>query len=447
MATSIIAMVEVVGMFGFDTALIQNPNASRTHYDTAWTLNVIVNSILAVALLILAVPASLVYGEHRVQAMVMWLAVGTFIKGFENIGVVVFQRELRFAQEFKFLAAKRMVSVLVTIPLAVVFRSHWALVAGIVAGRALAVIMSYLIQNYRPRLSLAARRELMHFSKWMMFMAILNFVTTRASDFVVGRFAGAQALGLLNVASETANLPTSDLVAPINRAIFPGYARVAGDAGALKEKYLGVISLIAALAMPAGAGIAATAGLLVPLALGPKWIEATPMLVALSFYSILVVLTTNNHYVYLAIGRPSISTFVGIIHSCILLPSVIIGSAGWGAYGAALAFLGGQVLFTPISMATIARNLKLHLADQLRAFFRPLLAVTAMYGVVSFVEVQVAPSSASARQLIGPFFVCVATGFIVYVAVLYTLWMIAGRPEGPETQIRKWVSDKLGVAV
>ena len=49
------------------------------------------------------------------------------------------------------------------------------------------------------------------------------------ADFVIGRMAGARALGMYAVAYEISNLPTTELVWPITRAVFPGYSRLAGD--------------------------------------------------------------------------------------------------------------------------------------------------------------------------------------------------------------------------
>ncbi len=40
MATAVIAVVEILQAFGFDVALIQNQQATREDYDTAWTLNI-----------------------------------------------------------------------------------------------------------------------------------------------------------------------------------------------------------------------------------------------------------------------------------------------------------------------------------------------------------------------------------------------------------------------
>src|SRR4051812_37866190 len=47
MATAVVAILEVIKSFGFDVALIQNSSATRDHYDTAWTCNVILGLLIA----------------------------------------------------------------------------------------------------------------------------------------------------------------------------------------------------------------------------------------------------------------------------------------------------------------------------------------------------------------------------------------------------------------
>src|ERR1700704_1291480 len=41
LATSLIAMLELLGAFGLDTALIQQPDVGRQQLDTVWTFNVL----------------------------------------------------------------------------------------------------------------------------------------------------------------------------------------------------------------------------------------------------------------------------------------------------------------------------------------------------------------------------------------------------------------------
>ena len=50
LATTFSGALMAMSEFGFDTVLIQNQNATRRHYDTAWTMSVIRNAVLAIAL-------------------------------------------------------------------------------------------------------------------------------------------------------------------------------------------------------------------------------------------------------------------------------------------------------------------------------------------------------------------------------------------------------------
>ena len=88
MATSILAALELLGAFSFDMALIQNQAATRKHYDTAWTFEVLFGVIKCALLLALSVPAAAFYGEPRITAVMQVLALCTLLQGFDNIGVV-----------------------------------------------------------------------------------------------------------------------------------------------------------------------------------------------------------------------------------------------------------------------------------------------------------------------------------------------------------------------
>jgi len=59
------ALLALVGAFGFDLALIQHPNAQRRHFDTVWTFNVLFGLGTAAVLALLAGPAARLYDEPR----------------------------------------------------------------------------------------------------------------------------------------------------------------------------------------------------------------------------------------------------------------------------------------------------------------------------------------------------------------------------------------------
>ena len=99
MATALIAFVELFGSLGLDTALIQRPGATREHFDSAWTMNVLIGASVALALLLCAWPLARFYDDSRLIGLVAFLALGPLIQGCENIGVVAFRKELNFDRD------------------------------------------------------------------------------------------------------------------------------------------------------------------------------------------------------------------------------------------------------------------------------------------------------------------------------------------------------------
>jgi O-antigen/teichoic acid export membrane protein len=360
------------------------------------------------------------------------LAVGSLIQGFENIGVVAFRKEMRFDLEFRYQLARKLAMVGVTVPLAFVLRSYWALVAGIVAGKALGVAYSYYAHPYRPRFTLAARGELLGFSQWLLLNNVVMFLRDRLSDFVIGRLRGPAALGVYSLGYEIANMPTVELAMPINRAVYPGYARLHQKEGSLREGFLAVIGLIALLAIPAGAGVSATAEPLTAVILGAKWMQAVPLIEILAFFGVIMALQTNSYSVFLAIGRPYLQSVVLGVYLAALLPLLILLTRSFGLEGAAWACLASVALMLPVNYALVIRALDIELRALARLFWRPVLAAAVMYAVVTWLlgSLPHGLSNPLLRLVIAGF-----TGAALYFASVFFLWSLAGRPAGAETLV------------
>ena len=431
MAMVLIGALQVLISFSFDVTLIQNPQAGRDQFDTAWTLTLIGSSACALALALLGPAAAAFYQEPRLATIVYLLAGGFALQGLANIGPVTFRRDMRFDQEFKFLLGKRLSTFLITIPAALYFRNYWALIIGQLAGTALSVALSYWMSNYRPRLSLAAKVELFHSSRWLMLHNLFQFLNNSAPQFLIGRWSGAQALGVYAIASEIATLPTTELVAPINRAAFPGYARAAGDLEQLRVSFLKVISSIAIFALPAGVGIVVVADLLVPAVLGWHWSAAIALIQVLAIYGAIQALQTNIGYIYLALGKLRQVTVIAGLQLAILLAILIPLLLRYGVLGAAWAFLASMMLMVPVNQVLVARVLQLGWQQFGACLLRPAVASAALAGGVLLLKqaLHLRPiTSDYVLALLG----CVACGAAIYVAAMLLLWRGAGQPDGAE---------------
>lgn len=427
MAMSVLTLIELMGAFGFDVALIQRQDAQRHHFDTAWTYNVLFSASVALLLLLCAPFAAEFYREPKLQLVLSVLAIGALVQGAENIGTVTFRKQMNFGQEFRFLLSKKLISFTVTMVLAFTLRNYWALVGGIIVGKVCAVLLSYKVHPFRPRFSLAASRDLFHFSKWLLVSNLILFLQNKSDSFILGRTVGAHDLGLYNVASEIAVLPSTELIAPINRAAFPAYSANSANLDALRAKFLSVFGFIGLLAFPMSVGLACVAGPAVAVLLGPQWAAAVPLLQLFTVCGLTSAIQSNLIMVIVALGKPKANTMLSGAMLVLYLPALAYASLQHGALGAAwVHLLMSCVVLAPLHVVFFKLT-GLSPARYFGALWRPLAGALAMAAVVLLLQRQLAGATQPWPALV-QLALCVCAGAISYVTMVLTLWHAAGRP-------------------
>lgn len=434
MATSFIFMAEMLAAFGFDVALIQKQDASEEHYHTAWTCNVLLGVTITVVMLLAAAPIAQFYRHPEVFWVVCALALGPLFNGFENIGVVAFRKDLRFRSEFLFQLSRKVIGFMVVVPLAYFLKSYWALVCGILASKLASTAISYAAHPFRPRFCFTQVKGLMGFSKWLLFNNVVGFMKERSSDFVIGRLNGAEHLGIYNVSYEFAAMPTTELSAPINRALMPGFARIASDPAALRDAYRNAIGMLALLAVPAAAGIFAVAPFLVPVVLGTKWLEAVPLIELLAPNGGMLLFHSSICAVLIASGHPSRVTTTNSLYVLLLLALLIALAPTYGVTGAAAAALGASIVCTPLYLLQVRRALGISVQVFVRAALRPIVAAIAMAALVRLAlptwDAGIGVAVSAAWLITG-----VAIGIASYGVIVFLLWFVSGRPPGAEQMV------------
>lgn len=433
MATSIIAVLELMTAFGFDMALIQNRDAVRHHYDTAWTFNALFGISAALALVAVAPVAAAFYQEPRLELLIPALAGMPLFRGLENIGVVAFRRELEFHREFRFRIIKRLSSFVITVTLAFLWQDYWALIVGMVADAAIGCLLSYLLHPFRPRPSLRGGRDLFGFSVWVLLNSVLAMLRLRVADFMLGRIADARALGFYTVSYEVATLPTTELVMPMNRAVFPAFSKISHDLATLRDSYLKIAAGTLLLTLPAGFGMAAVADLLVPVALGDKWLEAIPIIELLAISGALISFGANTNPVFMAIGRIAVSSMFSALHIALFVGLMLWWAPEEGAVGAARALLTATALTQILPIAYTFKYLSIPVLTYLETVWRPVVGVAAMWFAVRGAVDWLGPLDAyGSAILLLLLLATVALGIVVYGVSVLVLWRWQGRPDGAE---------------
>jgi lipopolysaccharide exporter len=434
MASAVVALIELMGAFGFDSALIQRQELRREHYDTVWTLNLIFGIAIAILLAALAVPAALFYREARLEFILPVLAIGSLVGGLENVGTVSFRKELDFKSEFRFLLAKRFSSFIVTLVLALSFRTYWALVVGVVVSKFFGVLISYHLHPHRPRFTLAARSDLFHFSKWIFISTLIQFLHNRSTDFILGRTVGSHSLGIYNIAAEIASTPSTQLIAPINRAVYPAYARLSNDLEELWDRFMQVFGIICLIAFPVAVGLACVADPVIRLVLGDQWLEAVPIIQIIALCGLGGALQSNLYVVIVALGKPKANTYLSATLLAISLPVVATASLYFGVLGAAYAHLGAAILGLVGIVYVFSRITGMSVQSLIVVVWRPALG-SAIMAVTIFTANSLFDSKIPGVTIFLRVIALIIVGSASYISAVLLLWVLSGRPTSAEQSI------------
>jgi lipopolysaccharide exporter len=432
LAASLFGLLEIMGAFGFELALIQNQRAERQHYDTAWTLNVSYGLASGLVLASIAPAAGRFFGDPRLEGILYVFAACAVLQSFKNIGVVAFQKDLDFRREFLFLFLKKLTSVCATLYLAFTLQNYWALAIGSLISALIGVALSYGMHPFRPRFELSCWRQLMRFSGWVLFSNVVVFAGNRGYELLIGRISGVESVGLYSVANEIANLPTTEIAWPVSKAIFPGFSRMAADAEGLRKSFLATASTIALVTIPAGAGVAMLADPLVRLLLGAKWLPAVPLIQILAIFGVLRAMHAGTGALYLALGKTRFIVWVAMPHVVFGLPAAMVLLTTSGLQGATYAVLAAGAVALTLSLGIARTLLALRLSEIAACFARPIVATTAMAAALHWHHWD--PGlHADTLGLIASTSLLVAGGGAVYVSCLLLFWYCAGKPAGAES--------------
>jgi len=443
LAMTVYAFVDLLGAFGFGYALIQNQDANDEHYNTAWTLNLLFSVMSASLLFVLAPFTADFFREPQLEGVMRFMCFLTLLQGTKNIGTINFQKHMTFDREFRFQILTKLSGFAVTIPLAFALKSYWAMLWGLLGTSLMLVVLSYVMQPFRPRLELGRWREMISFSAWLQINNILTYFNRHTENLLVSRMTGVASVGSLQLAREVGNL-VGELVQPINRAAFPGYARVNKDAPRLCDVFCDVTSMVMIVAFPVVLGIIATAHLLVPVLLGEQWLHIVPLVQWLAMASLMMVVMSGTHNVLIALARLKWSTAIMACKLVLLVSFLLYFLPRYGVIGVGYAAVLSMGFVLILCYLALRISLALGLRQVVRLLYKPALSSLAMFAVVqSLFPLHWADSSISVQIL--QLTVAVAVGVFCYCLVLSLLWLLAARPEGPELKMLRLVHNRCGL--
>ncbi len=433
MATTFAAAIDALSQLGLQEALIRRREDDERLHDTAFTLQVGRSVITALAIVTCSPLAAVWFEEPRLTSILWVLAALSVVTGFRNIGIVAFRRDMNYNKQFLLLCVPRLIQVAVTIPIALMLHSYWALILGMAVSKMADLLMSYAVHPYRPSMSLKGWRELAAFSLWTWAASIASLIWNRCDPFIIGPAVGAAQLGIYLLASEIAILPVSELIAPATEVMFAGFAMAQKQGSDPVTLAVPVATTLLLMVMPLVIAVSCASGYIVAALLGPAWTAAQPLVANAAWlgvfspysYVCAAALVAANHVRY--------NFIVNSIASVIKLAGLVVAVSFTSNL---LALMIVSVLIVGLEAAVfiiaLVRSGDARAGDSAGAVLRIMISAIATLAVLLATGLPWRPVTAPAWQALGMGGVLGCGAISIFMALSYALWWAAGRPDGPE---------------
>jgi O-antigen/teichoic acid export membrane protein len=433
LAAGLIQGLDAVAGFGTEGAIIRIATPGRDIYDAGFTINVVRGVLTAFVMALAAIPIARFFSNPDLVLVIWVLAAGWAVNAFTNIGMVEYRRLLAFDMEFKIKIIPRLLALAITIPVAFVWHSYWALIAGIVFNQVITVVLSYLLHPYRPRFGVAGMRQIFGFSFWEWVIGLTGLVGGRADTIIIGRLLGTASVGVYGIGGEIASLPSTEIVAPLCRVLFSGFVEEERHGKDGSSTLLRVLALLAMITIPMNVGLSVMAYPIVKLCFGPEWLDAVPLIQLLGLAGSFSLFNAVGEALFSARGWLKTILWLVVVTTITRLVLLLLLIPRFGLFGGAMAAALISIMQEIIYVMTSLRRLNISLRQVLRSIMRPVLAVTFMAAVLAVTRLGWIDHDDGNAALWIDLFSGAALGAIVYVLSVIGLWLAAGRPNSAET--------------
>jgi O-antigen/teichoic acid export membrane protein len=383
MVTAFTGVLNLFRDFGLSTATVQRENVTNEELSTLFWINVLVGVVLAACALIFSPFVVRIYHEPRLLGVTMVMSLGFL---FNALGVqhsALLQRHLRFTALAIINVVSLVVSTIVAVVMAKMGFGYWALVAQTVTLPLTITIGVWIAAAWAPGMPRYGEqiRSMMKFGGTLTLNGLVVYIGYNMDKVLLGRYWGAEDLGLYGRAYQLINIPTDNLNQSVGEVAFSALSRVQNDRPRLRNYFLKGYSLVLAMTIPITIMSAFFATDLIHVLLGPKWDSAIPIFRLLAPTILIFAMINPLAWLMFALGMVGRSLKVALVLAPVVMFGYLVGLKYWdkigmhnGPEGVALGYSAIMALWAIPHIAWCVRDTGVSLRDILVTVSKPLFS-------------------------------------------------------------------------
>jgi O-antigen/teichoic acid export membrane protein len=421
MVTAFTGVLSLFRDFGLSSAAVQRTTVTDEQLSTLFWINILVGSLLGLTGVAMAPAIAAFYHEPRLFGVTAVLAAGFLFNAAGVQHSALLQRQMRFTA----LAVINVVSLIVGTAIAIAGAEagygYWALVAMTVTLPLISTIGFWLATGWLPG---APRRRtgirsMMRFGGTLTLNGLVAYVAYNAEKIMIGRFWGADAIGIYGRAYQLVNIPTENLNSAVGEVAFSALSRLQGDPIRLRSYFLKGFSLVLGLTLPITIACALFADDVVSVLLGPKWKDTAAIVRLLAPTIAIFAIINPLGWLLYSIGLVARGLKIALVFAPVMIAGYVMGLR-YGPQGVAFAYSAVMLLWVMPFIAWCVHGTVVSFRDILLAVIRPLASGVLAGGLAFLVRL-------SCGQLLSPLPRLILESSVLFVTFLGMLLFVAGQ--------------------
>lgn len=340
--SSIVILGQTVITAGLGQALIQRDKIENAHYDTAYVVTLGIGLLMYFLGLIIFYIHSLISDSTFFLLLYSVLGMTLVINSHTTIQRSILLKELSFKVITKSTLPSVIIAGILSISLALIYESLWAIVFNIFLQQAL---LSIFITIKNPRIpkfafSLQHFQDLWNFSWKLQLSALINVLNEHFSNLLVAYCYNFSSVAYFSRAKSIPRLLAGNLIAICESVTFPILAKITNEKDRQLNNYRISITFLGFMVFPICTSLVVFGYDFVNLLFGGKWLQMVPYMQLLAIGAAIAVFKSAS-LTYLKLNG---ATDVILNFRIIELAIMIIGSIIAVKYG--LIFLALSYLLT-----------------------------------------------------------------------------------------------------
>ena len=365
MVAVITGFIGLFGDLGLSAAIIQQEEVTHEQASVLFWCNTLVGLLLMLLTLSFAPLIAWFYKEPRLWPVARALSSTFLIGGLSIQHKALLKRQMLFFQLSIIELLPMSIGTAVAIVSAFLGAQYWALVFQQLIAQMTVTLLSWLLCSWRPKFILWTQgvAKLLTFGRNLSGFNVFNYFARNADDFLIGRYWGANQLGLYSKAYQLLLFPLQQVNAPVSSVAIPVLSRLVANPEAYRRTYLNLLKNIAMFTMPTVVFMIATSDWIIRLVLGEEWSDASKIFVWLGIAALTQPVSNTVGWLFITQNRTDDLFKWGIVGGFTTLMSFIIGLP-FGTTGVAISYAtSGLLIRTPLLYWFIGRTGSIHTRD------------------------------------------------------------------------------------